>query len=148
MFLQYSFYYIISSLSEWAFTFFSILFIATFYRDFKHMKLKVKVCPRPITTIHLDSVQSTTHAHFNGNDEITKMQMISFILHLKKAGVILEPLIYTHSGKLRYISNKSFNSIWLFDFSIVSVFYCLLGYWSFDWDCFCLINSSVIWYFV
>ncbi|GIY02166.1 hypothetical protein CDAR_115671 [Caerostris darwini] len=67
---EYSFYYIISSLSEWAFTFFSILFIATFYRDFKHMKLRVKVHPRRITQINLDSVHSP---HSNGNDEITKM---------------------------------------------------------------------------
>ncbi|GFQ81954.1 DNA damage-regulated autophagy modulator protein 1 [Trichonephila clavata] len=67
---EYSFYYIISALSQWAFTFFSILFIATFYRDFKHMKLKVKVRPRQITEINLDSVHAR---HFNGNDEITKM---------------------------------------------------------------------------
>ncbi|CAL1291083.1 unnamed protein product [Larinioides sclopetarius] len=67
---EYSFYYIISSLSEWAFTFFSILFIATFYRDFKHMKLKVKVRPRQFTDINLDHVHTS---HFNGNDEITKM---------------------------------------------------------------------------
>ncbi|KAG8201440.1 hypothetical protein JTE90_024310 [Oedothorax gibbosus] len=70
---EYSFYYVISSMSEWAFTFFSILFIATFFRDFKHMKLKIKVAPRQITTMRLDSVQSTTHTQFNGNEEITKM---------------------------------------------------------------------------
>lgn len=73
LFLQYSFYYIISSLSEWAFTFFSILFIATFYREFKHMKLKLKVIPKPITVLNIDSVQMPVHTTFNGHDEITKM---------------------------------------------------------------------------
>lgn len=70
---EYSFYYIISSLSEWAFTFFSILFIATFYRDFKNMKLKLKVHRKPITHMSLDSVQTAVHSTFNGHDEITKM---------------------------------------------------------------------------
>ncbi|XP_035222753.1 DNA damage-regulated autophagy modulator protein 1-like [Stegodyphus dumicola] len=68
---EYSFYYIISSLSEWAFTFFSILFIATFYRDFKHMKLKVEINRKRITSINLDSV--ATHSTANGHEEITKM---------------------------------------------------------------------------
>lgn len=70
---EYSFFYIISSLSEWAFTFFSILFIATFYRDFKHMKLTLKVHRKPITQLSLDSVQTAVHSTFNGHDEITKM---------------------------------------------------------------------------
>lgn len=71
--LQYSFYYIISSLSEWAFTFFSILFIATFYREFKHMKLKLKLQPKPISQCSIDSVQMPVHTTFNGHDEVTKM---------------------------------------------------------------------------
>lgn len=71
--LQYNFYYIISSLSEWAFTFFSVLFIATFYREFKHMKLKLKIKPKPITQLNIDSVQMPVHTTFNGHDEITKM---------------------------------------------------------------------------
>lgn len=70
---EYSFYYIISSLSEWAFTFFSILFIATFYREFKNMKLTLKVNRKPITQLSLDSVQMPVHTTFNGHDEITKM---------------------------------------------------------------------------
>ncbi|XP_042899180.1 DNA damage-regulated autophagy modulator protein 2 [Parasteatoda tepidariorum] len=65
---EYSFYYIISSLSQWAFTFFSVLFIATFYRDFKHMKLTIRVKQKQITKMHLDSVHRR-----NGNEEITKM---------------------------------------------------------------------------
>ncbi|XP_054709747.1 DNA damage-regulated autophagy modulator protein 1-like [Uloborus diversus] len=70
---EYSFYYIISSLSEWAFTFFSILFIATFYRDFKNMNLRLKVSLKKITDITLDSVQATAHSSVNGHEEITKM---------------------------------------------------------------------------
>lgn len=68
---EYSFYYIISSLSEWAFTLFSILFLATYYRDFKRMTVSLKVIKKSEI---VETNQFVSHAITNGHhDEITKM---------------------------------------------------------------------------